>query len=155
MQRRGDKSVATADVEEGTGGGKPLEQGQEAGVAMGKPERAVLKRKAVVIARRRIGDRLRAAPAPNPVRILLQAIREKSQVELRMAILANCRKESDAQPLNTGFEPIRAPESAPKLPSFFADRKTGARAGTKQAVFNPESIELSMPKTRRFVTSKK
>ena len=54
---------------------------------MGEPERAVLKCKAGVIARRRVGDRLRAAPAPNPVRVALQAIREKREVDLRSAIL--------------------------------------------------------------------
>ena len=53
---------------------------------MGKPERAVLKLKAVVIARRRIGNRLCPAATPNSVGMLLQAIREKSQVERQMAI---------------------------------------------------------------------
>jgi hypothetical protein len=53
------------------------------------------------------------------------------------------------------LEPIRAPESELKRPSFFPDTQTAASAGTKQTVFHPESMGLSMPKPHRFVTEKK
>jgi hypothetical protein len=85
LNRRGHKAIATANVEEWPGGGEPAEQGQKAGVAVGKPERAIFECETGVITFRRVGDRLRAAPAPDTVRVELQAIREICEIKRRAA----------------------------------------------------------------------
>ena len=98
LQRRSHEAVATADIEERTSGGKPPQQSQQTGIAMGEPERTVLNGKAVAVPRRRIGNRLRAAPAPNPVRIALQAIREKREVKRRGADRQTAGRRGSTQP---------------------------------------------------------
>lgn len=92
LDRRGHEAVAAADVEERSGGGEPAEQGQEAGVAVGKPERTVFEREAGVIAGCGIGDAFRATSAPDAVGLALQALRELREVKRRADSLRTAGK---------------------------------------------------------------
>ena len=82
LQCCGHETVAAANIEERTAGGEPPEHGQQTGIAMSEPKRIILKRKAVTIPLRRVGNRFSATSAPNSIRAALQTIREKREVDL-------------------------------------------------------------------------
>ena len=75
------------DAEERPVSGKLLGQGQNTGISVGEPKRTVFEREAGVIAGRRIGDAFHATPAPDAVRVVLQALSETREVKRRAVAL--------------------------------------------------------------------